>query len=173
MRDRRRRLFLSVTVLFASVAGIHGAGMYPADAEAPGRKALTGGWSQDGSYVWGGTARTAGVHHAFDATMTFDWPEAPGNVFVGHSVARVHVLLNADGTGTVEGVEMFTGAVDGRRGQTIFGVEATVTNFTDYAGTLECLGGAGGLRDLTCQGSFVGKTNLDGYFTEGSYGFTG
>jgi hypothetical protein len=171
MRDRRRRLsFLAAAALLASVLSVHSQ-LSPARAESSTQKPLTGGWTQNGSYVWHGTARTIGVHHAFDATLTFDWPEAAGNVFVGHSVAKTHVLMNADGTGTVRGVEMFIGTVDGRRGQTIFQVEAAITNFTDYQGTAVCLGGTGGLENLECAGSFVGKSNLTGHWTSGSYSF--
>ena len=171
MRDGRRRLsFLAAAALLASVLSVQSQ-LSPARAESSIEKSLSGGWTQNGSYVWSGTARTAGVHHAFDATLTFDWPEAVGNVFVGHSVAKARVLMNADGTGKIRGVEMFIGTVDGRRGQTIFEVEAAITNFSDYQGTAVCLGGTGGLENLECAGSFVGKSGLGGHWTSGSYSF--
>ncbi len=172
MRYGRWLSFLAAAALFATVVGVHGADMNAARADAPGGKSLTGGWTQNGSYVWGGTARTAVVHHAFDATMTFDWPDAQGNVFVGHSVAKLHLLVNADGTGTAKGFEMFIGSVDGRQGQTVFDVEATITNFVDYKGTARCLGGTNGLENLECLGSFVGTTEGGRYWTGGSYSFS-
>lgn len=172
MRYQRRRLsFLAAAALLSTVMGVHGAEMQLANADSSVEKPLTGEWTQNGSYVWSGTARTAGVHHAFDATITFDLPDAPGNAFVGHSVAKLRVLINADGSGTMKGFDMFIGSVDGRPGQSMMEVEATISNFTDYKGTAHCVGGADGLKNLKCLGGFMGRTGVGGHWTDGSYSF--
>jgi hypothetical protein len=173
MRQRRVRLSIMVAALVLAVVGIPQVAGPRARADSSDKKPLGGGWTQNGSYVWNGTAQHSGSQQAFDTTMTFDWPEAAGNSFFGHSLAKLHVMMNPDGTGTAKGFELFVGSVAGRQGQAIFYNDATIANFRDYTGTALCVGGSDGLKNLTCSGSYAGAVNDSGHWTDGSYSLDG
>ena len=169
MRQRRMRLSIMVAALVMAVVGIPQVVGPRARADASDTKPLSGGWTQNGSYLWNGTAQHSGSQQTFDTTMTFDWPDTSGNTMVGHSLAKIHVVMNPDGTGTATGFEMFVGSVAGHQGQAIFYNDAKITSFGDYTGTALCVGGSDGLKHLTCSGSYVGKVNDSGHWTGGSY----
>ena len=157
---------LAVVVL--AVVGFQGVNAHRARAGGSEKRPLTAAWTPNGSYPWRGTMQTTGTQQASDITSTFDW--APG-VFVGQSVAKMHVVMNHDGTGTGTGFEMFVGSVEGRPGQIVFSNDATFTNVTDYQGAVVCVGGTGALRGIRCLATYVGKAGVGGHTTGGWYAF--
>lgn len=161
----RRFSYLAAAISVATLVAGTGLQMRTGAAAAGYAKPLTGGWTQEGTYPWQGSLSGS----SFDATGTFNWLPDGGAPWVGHSVARVHITTNPDGTGTFSAYELFIGTVDGRRGEAVLFDEGTISNFVDYQGTGRCLTGTEGLAAVQCFGSYVGRINVAGHWTSGSY----
>jgi hypothetical protein len=162
----RRLGYLAAAVSIATLVTGAGVQMHTRAAAAGYSKPVTGSWTQDGTYPWGGSFSPS----SYDVSMTFNWlPNTDGSGWVGHSVLRGHVTSNADGTGTYKAFELFIGTVDGRQGELVLYNEGTLSNFSDYQGTGRCLTGAEGLAGIQCFGSYVGRINVGGHWTSGSY----
>lgn len=168
MRDVRWCRMSVLAVLVLVVVGFQGVNGHRARAGGLEKRPFTAAWTPNGSYPWRGSMHTTGTQQASDITSTFDW--APG-VFVGSSLAKMHLVMNPDGIGTGKGFEMFVGSLDGRQGQIVFYNEATFTNGTDYQGTVLCVGGTGALKGIRCEASYVGKAGVGGHTTGGWYAF--
>ena len=167
MRRTGRRLGVAVAAVSVATLVVGGGlQMHPRTAAAASARPFTGSFTQDGTYPWSGTPSVS----AFDASMTFNWlPDAAGSAWTGHSVLRAHVTMKPDGTGTFQAYELFIGTGGGRQGEAVFFDEGTITNFVDYQGTARCLGGTEGLSTVQCFGTYVGRVNVGGHWTGGTY----
>lgn len=94
--------------------------------------------------------------------------QADGNLFItqvvpidntgtlnGPSIFEATFIIHPDGTLTAQGIETFTGTVDGVPGTLVF--QATATgNGTSLRGNFVIVSGTGGLANLRGQGTFEG-----------------
>lgn len=162
-----RRVSVLVVVVLV-VVGFQGVRADRAQAGGSEKRPFTAAWTTNGSYPWRGVPPSTGTQVALDYTWTADWVSG---VFVGQSLAKVHNVVNPDGTGTLKGFQLFVGSLEGREGQIVFSTEATLTNPVDYQGTLVCLGGTGAFKGIRCEATYVGKRVAGGQVTEGWYSF--